>query len=470
MELLSPAGNLTKLKIALLYGADAVYFGGKDASLRSNAEFSIEDLASALEYVHSFNSANVIPAKAGTPRACGTPETNPKAYITANIFPHNRDLGFLKEYIQEAARANPDGLIISDLGVFDLCQKYAPNVPIHISTQANNTNYQSALKWHEMGAKRIILARELTLDEIKEYRENTPESLELEVFVHGAMCMGYSGRCLISSYLTGRDANCGSCAQPCRWEYSSQSSVVSNQGENNDLSLILTNGNHIIEVQENSPHKQLTTDYRLPTTSGTFFLNSNDLCLIEHLAELEKIGINSIKIEGRNKSEYYVAATTKAYRTALDNPDKPFDNTLLSELEKVSHRPYVYNFGELTQNYGSSNYIRSSEVMGIVAEQEAFDNTTSSRASAERATRDPQSVRDTVEKNLIPCFQRGKILAGDSLEILTPSGPNISIENAEIFDPLTFEPIESTPHAEMPFYLKSPLPAPPNSFIRKKTI
>jgi len=427
MELLSPVGNFDKLRIALTYGADAVYFGGKGASLRaSTAEFAIEDLSPAIEYVHSQNK---------------------KAYITVNIFPHNNDLGYLKEYIQEVAPANPDGFILSDLGVFSLCQKYAPNVPIHISTQANNVNFESATKWHEMGAQRIILARELTLDEIKEYRENTPPTLELELFIHGAMCMGYSGRCLVSNYLTGRDANCGSCAQPCRWEYKvihNSSSII------NHSSLTLTNNNTPIEIEE--------------TPNGTFFLNSKDMCLIQHIGQLAKIGIDSIKIEGRNKSEYYVAATTKAYRGAIDdyNVGNPFNEELLAELEKVSHRPYIYNFGELSQVYGSSSYIRSKEVVAIVT-----SHTTKKKKLALANFNNTYSLF-TIHYYLIFCFQRGKIISGEPLEILTPTGFNIRLEKAEIFDPITLEPLDSTPHPEMPFYLKSPVPIPVDSFIRKQ--
>ncbi|MDR1101097.1 MAG: U32 family peptidase [Clostridiales bacterium] len=396
-ELLAPAGNFSKLQTAFQYGADAVYFGNEDFSLRSSGFNDEDSLASGILHAHTLGK---------------------KAYITANIFAHNRDLNALTEYIKLAKEFSADAIIVSDLGVFELCQRHAPNIDIHISTQANCTNSFSAQKWHEMGAKRIIPARELSFDEIREIRQNTAPELELELFVHGAMCVAYSGRCLLSSYLAERDANKGECAQPCRWEF--------------EL-LEAKSGNHI-QAFENR--------------RGSFFFNSKDLCLIRRIADLAEIGVNSLKIEGRNKSEYYLATIVKAYRTEIDNflSGQPLDPNSLDEVEKVSHREYCEGFAfgaQAGQVYSTSSYIRNCDVVAVILDCQEREN---------------GDFRLLAE-------QRNKINRGDALEILQPVGKNIAIDHAEIFDEEDAE-LASTPHAAMKYWLKCPIPAQVGSFVR----
>jgi len=262
-ELLAPGGSLEKLKTAILYGADAVYIGGEAFSLRVAAEnFSIEDMKEGISFAH---------------------ERGKKVYLTANILPHNADIDDFASYLAVVRPLGFDGILVSDLGMFSMVQELAPEIPIHISTQANNVNFRSAAKWHEMGAKRVVLAREMSFAEMKEIRERTPEDLELEAFVHGAMCISYSGRCLLSNYMTQRDANQGACAHPCRWNYS----LVEQ-----------TRPGEYMDVYENE--------------RGSFIFNSKDLCLIRHIPELIESGITSFKIEGRVKTSYYVATIIQA--------------------------------------------------------------------------------------------------------------------------------------------------------------
>lgn len=394
IELLAPAGSLNKLNVAFQYGADAVYLGGGAFSLRGS-EFDLAGIAEGISVAHGLGK---------------------KVYVTANIVPHNRDLAELREYITEVGRLMPDAFIVSDLGVFDMCQRYAPNVPIHISTQANNTNWASAKKWHEMGAKRIILARELSIDEIREIRDNVPDGLELEVFVHGAMCVAYSGRCLISNYLTARDANMGVCAQPCRWEFE-----VREKGKDGGFM-------GVVESER-----------------GTFLFNSKDLNMIRQVEALIEAGVHTLKIEGRNKSEYYLATVVRAYRRELERlrRGEAFDAAWVEELEKVSHREYCEGIGSdgEPQIYGTSSYIRSSEVMALVLESE--------------------------REGFLLCEQRGKIIAGDKLEIMPPNGANIIVNNAEIYGEKDFELLESTPHPTMRFWLRCDAKVEAGSFVRR---
>ncbi|MBP1763747.1 MAG: peptidase [Firmicutes bacterium] len=324
-ELLAPAGNPEKLRMALRYGADAVYLGGKDFSLRAfSGNFSLAEIQEAVIFAHNLNK---------------------KVYVTINIFPHNEDLIQLPEYIAALRDIGVDAFIIADLGVFRVARTVAPEIPLHISTQANNTNWASVLGWQEMGAKRVVLARELSLTEIQLIRSKA--SLELEAFVHGAMCISYSGRCLLSNYLTGRDANRGECAQPCRWKYSL--------------------------VEETRPNEYLPV---LEDERGTYIFNSKDLCLLEHIPELVETGLNSFKIEGRMKSVYYVAVVVKAYRDAIDRYlADPVNYTMqpkwLEEVSKISHREYTTGFyfqkaGPDDQIYGSSSYIQPYDFVGLV--------------------------------------------------------------------------------------------------------
>ncbi|EQB86901.1 hypothetical protein M918_11745 [Clostridium sp. BL8] len=275
-ELLAPAGNLEKLKAAINFGADAVYLGGSKLNLRAFADnFTNEELKEGIEFAHSRGK---------------------KVYVTLNVFPHNEDLEGLEEYLIDLYEIGADAIIVSDPGIIMTAKEVVPNLELHLSTQSNNVNWRSCTFWHKMGVKRIVLARELSLEEIKEIREKTPETLELEVFVHGSMCMSYSGRCLLSNYMTGRDANRGECAQPCRYRY------------------------HLVEEKREGEYYPIYEDEK-----GTYIMNSKDLCMIEYIPELMSTGVVSFKIEGRMKSSYYVATVCKAYREALNEyNEKPW--------------------------------------------------------------------------------------------------------------------------------------------------
>lgn len=324
-ELLAPAGNLEKLKIAILYGADAVYCGGHNYGLRFGADnFTLEELAEGTEFVHKHGG---------------------KIYITVNMIPHNEDLEGLPEYLHQLEGLGVDALIISDPGIFDILKKENINIPVHLSTQANAVNWASVEFWANQGVERVILARELSSKEIKEIRERT--KIELEMFIHGSMCISYSGRCLLSNYMVNRDANRGKCAHSCRWKY------------------------YLMEEKRPGEYYPIFED-----ESGTHIMNSKDLCLIEHLPEVIKTGVNSLKIEGRMKSLHYVATVTNIYRKALDyyfsNPGNyQFKTEWLSELRKISHRGYTTGFfvsppGAEDHNYDSSAYQRNYDFMGII--------------------------------------------------------------------------------------------------------
>ncbi len=326
-ELLAPAGNLDKLKMAFTYGADAVYIGGEAFSLRVAADnFTLEEIREGVEFAH---------ARGG------------KVYLTANIIPHNKDLEEYRKYLPKVAQTGIDAVILSDLGMFAITRELAPDLEIHVSTQANNVNYESANMWHRLGAKRVILAREMSLAEIGEIRREVSPDLELEAFVHGAMCISYSGRCLLSNYLAGRDSNQGNCAHPCRWKY------------------------HLMEETRPGEYMPVFENER-----GTFIYNSKDLCMIAHIDDLIRSGLTSLKIEGRVKSEYYVATVIGAYRRAIDSFLKDpehytFDPALLEELTKVSHRDYTTGFyygrpDGKQQHYENSSYIRNYDMVGVV--------------------------------------------------------------------------------------------------------
>ncbi|MBO4941554.1 MAG: U32 family peptidase C-terminal domain-containing protein [Clostridia bacterium] len=357
-ELLAPAGSLNKLKIAITYGADAVYVGGEEFSLRVAAEnFSPEELCEGVKFAH---------------------ERGKKVYLTANIIPHNSDIAQYEEFLKKYMAAGFDAVILSDLGMFQLTREIAPELEIHVSTQANNVNFKSAETWCKMGAKRVILAREMSFDEIAEIREKTPEGLELEAFVHGAMCISYSGRCLLSNYMTNRDSNLGACSHPCRWKY------------------------HLVEETRPGEYMPVFENER-----GTFIYNSKDLCMIEHIDKLIESGLDSFKIEGRVKTEYYLATVVKAYRDAIDkyfeDPDGfEFDPKWLEEIKKVSHRDYTtgFFFGKPDgneQNYETSSYIRNYELLGIV---ESYDE----------------------ETKLLSVVQKNRFFKGSEVEFLRPDG------------------------------------------------
>lgn len=371
-ELLAPAGSLSKLKIAITYGADAVYVGGEEFSLRTAAEnFSVEDLKEGVRFAH---------------------ERGKKVYLTANIIPHNEDIDEYTEFLKEYLTAGFDAVIVSDLGMFQLTREIAPELEIHISTQANNVNYKSAETWYKMGAKRVILAREMSLEEIAEIRRRTPEGLELEAFVHGAMCISYSGRCLLSNYMTNRDSNQGACSHPCRWKYNL--------------------------VEETRPGEYMPV---FENERGTFIYNSKDLCMVEHIDKLAECGLDSFKIEGRVKTEYYLATVVKAYREAIDSyfrdPQNFKPNPMwLEELKKVSHRDYTtgFFFGKPDgneQNYETSSYIRNYELLGIV---DSYDEKT----------------------GLVSVIQKNRFFKGSEVEFLRPNGDFIKfkieyMENAD---------------------------------------
>lgn len=401
-ELLAPAGSFEKLKVALRYGADAVYVGGADFGLRAASKnFSDAELSEAVKYCH---------------------ERGKKIYITVNIIARNDDIDRLPGYLSLLNEIRPDALIVADIGIMALAKKYAPDIDIHISTQANATNYMSVLQYHELGASRVILARELSLNEIRKIRENTPKELELETFVHGAMCISYSGRCHLSNYMAARDGNHGECAQPCRWKY------------------------YLMEEKRPGEYYELSEDER-----GAFILNSKDLNMIEHVPELIEAGVTSFKIEGRVKSEYYVATVVNAYRQAIDayceNPDGyMFDEEWGREVCKVSHRAYHtgFFFGHPKsdgQVYETSSYIREYEVAAMVE-------------------------GDSDAGALAPCSQRNRFRTGDTLEILSPGRKSEAFVVEEMYDADGLS-IDVAPHPTMKLSLRIPHDVKAGDMLRR---
>ena len=354
IELLSPAGDFERLKLAVKFGADAVYVGGSKFGMRSNPDnFDEDNLKKAVELVH---------------------QSGKLLYLTCNTLPRNNEIPELPEFLKYAQDVGVDAFIIADMGVLQLAKKYAPDVDIHVSTQAGIVNYAAANAYYEMGATRVVTARELSLDEIKGIRDKCPPELEIEAFVHGAMCMSFSGRCILSDYLTGRDANRGDCAQPCRWKYS--------------------------VVEEKRPGEYFPVNQE---ENGTYIFNSRDLCMIGHIPELVSSGINSFKIEGRAKSEYYTAAVTHAYRAAIDEylkdpaPDFKPSQWILDEMDRISHREYTTGFyfgpikkGQVTE-YGG--YVRSWEVCALMK---------------------------SINSNRVTVYQRNRFFEGEELEVLEP--------------------------------------------------
>jgi putative protease len=402
-ELLAPAGNLEKLKTAINFGADAVYLGGSKLNLRAFADnFTDEELREGVEYAHSRGK---------------------KVFITINVFPHNEDLIGLEEYLKDLYNLNVDAIIVSDPGIIMTAREVVPDLEIHLSTQANNVNWKSAIFWHKQGVKRIVLARELSLEEIKGIKRNIPESCELEAFIHGSMCMAYSGRCVISNYMTGRDSNRGQCAQPCRYKY------------------------YLVEEKRPGEYFPVVEDEK-----GAYILNSKDLCMIEHIPELIKSGIDSLKIEGRMKSAYYVASIVKSYRQAIDayfdNPEEyVFQKKWLENLEKASHRAYFtgFYFGDPNkQTYETSSYIRDYDIVGVVRE---YDKST----------------------GLATIEQRNKVLEGDTVEILRPVGDNFEIKLDDMRNSKD-EKIQSAPSAQMIFTIKTDIELEKDDMLIKSKI
>lgn len=361
VELLAPAGDLEKLKMAIIYGADAVYIGGERFGLRAASKnFTEDEMIEGINFAHNLGK---------------------RVYVTCNIIPHNEDLDGASDYFKYLESISVDAIIISDPGFLLIAKEVVPNMEIHLSTQANTTNYSSAKFWHAQGIKRIVTARELSLVELKEFKKNIPETLEIEAFVHGAMCISYSGRCLISNYFTSRDANRGECAQPCRWNYA------------------------LMEEKRPGQFFPIEQDDR-----GTYFFNSKDLCLIQYIPELIESGINSFKIEGRVKTSYYVATVIRAYRLAIDayykkTQNENFNKILLDELMKVSYRDFTTAFFETddtssSQNYGSSSYIRNYDFIGLVK-------------------------KSTNEEGYAVIEQRNKFTVGEKLEIIGPDNEQV---------------------------------------------
>ena len=381
-ELLIPAGSLEVLRTAVNYGADAVYIGGDVFSLRAKAKnFTKEEMIEGIAYAHS---------------------KNVKVYVTANIFAHNKDLKEAEEYFKEMAVVKPDGLIISDPGMFTLAEKYCPEVERHISTQANNTNYLTYRFWYEHGAKRVVSARELSLREIKEIRANIPEDMEIESFIHGAMCISYSGRCLLSNYFTGRDANRGECTHPCRWKYAVE--------------------------EEKRPGEYLPV---FENERGTYIFNSKDLCMIEHLPEMIDAGIDSFKIEGRMKTALYVACVARTYRKAIDDyleSEEKYRANMdwyLSEISKCTYRQFTTGFyfgkpSEESQIYDNNTYINEYIYLGM---------------------------SDKTDSESVYIEQKNKFCVGDEIEIMKPDGRNIPTKVLAIHDEDGNE-MESCPHSK----------------------
>lgn len=390
VELLAPAGNIEKLKFAINYGADAVYLGGKTFGLRAFAgNFTLSEIDAGVRYAH---------------------KRNKKVYLTMNIFPRNEDFKGLNSYLAQLQEIGVDALLIADPGIIFYVRENYPDFEIHLSTQANCTNYQSALFWKKQGVKRVVLARELTINEVREIKDKT--QMEIENFIHGAMCISYSGRCLLSNYMAGRDSNKGECAQSCRWNY------------------------NLVEEKRPGEYYPIVEDDR-----GTYIFNSQDLCLFDHLNKLIEAGSDSLKIEGRMKSIYYVSTIVRAYRKLLDNyynPQEAFDvNYWRNELDKVSHRPYTsgFYFDEINKEAAftdSSSYIQPYDFTGQILEY------------------DPINKMAVIE-------QRNNFKIGDKMEIFGPEGEDFSFTVNEIYSENGF-PMEvvATPKT----IVKIPVPQP----------
>lgn len=397
-ELLAPAGDRERLEAAVRYGADAVYLAGKSFGMRSApANFGEQELREAVSFCH---------------------ENGVKVYVTCNTLPRNEEFQELPSFLTACQDMGVDGFIISDLGVLAMAKKVAPKVERHISTQTGIVNFAAAQVCWELGAKRVVLAREVPLSEIKGIRENTDPDLELEAFVHGAMCMSFSGRCVISNYLTGRDANRGECAQPCRWEY------------------------HLTEAQR--PGEEFTL---VQEEKGAYFFNSNDLRMIDHIPEMIDAGITSLKIEGRAKSAYYVACVTAAYRRAIDfaweHPGEPLPASILEETEKISHRPYSHGFyfgGEPGQTLDRSHYARNYELVAVCEGREG---------------------------KYLRLRERNRFFNGEVVDILQPGKEPFTAELKGLYNG-DMEPIEKAPHAEMLVYWETDADVEAGAYLRVK--
>jgi len=401
-ELLIPASSLEVLKVAVIFGADAVYIGGEAFGLRAKAKnFSQDDMREGIAFAHQHGV---------------------KVYVTANILAHNDDLAGVREYFEELKEMKPDGLIIADPGVFEIAKEVCPEIERHISTQANNTNYGTYNFWYKQGASRVVSARELSLAEIRELRQNIPEDLEIESFIHGAMCISYSGRCLLSNYFTGRDGNRGACTHPCRWKYA----VVEE-----------TRPGEYMPVYENE--------------RGTYIFNSKDLCMIEHIPEMLEAGIDSLKIEGRMKTALYVATVARTYRKAIDDYQKDpsiYRQNMPWYQEQISNCTYRqfttgFFFGkpdENTQIYDSNTYVKEYTYLGIVG---------------------------TEKNGLFRLEQRNKFSVGETIEVMKPNGENIDVTVRQILDEKG-NTVESAPHPKQVLYIDLGVPLAQYDILRRQ--
>lgn len=401
-ELLIPASSLEVLKTAVIFGADAVYIGGEAFGLRAKAKnFSMEDMKEGIEFAH---------------------EHQVKVYVTANILAHNEDLDGARTYFEELKEIGSDALIISDPGIFSIAKEVFPDMEIHISTQANNTNYQTFRFWYDLGAKRVVTARELSLQEIRDIRAHIPDDMEIETFIHGAMCISYSGRCLLSSFMAGRDANRGACTHPCRWKY--------------------------VLMEESRPGQYMPV---YENERGTYIFNSKDLCMIEHIPELMESGIDSFKVEGRMKTALYVAAVARTYRMAIDDYLKSPDYYqsripyYKEEIAKCTYRQYTTGFffgkpDETTQIYDSNTYCKGYTYLGIVGEEKS---------------------------GTYRLEQRNKFSVGETIEVMKPNGENISVVVRSIRDE-EGNPMESAPHPKQVIYIDLGISLDPYDILRRK--
>lgn len=402
-ELLIPASSLEVLKTAVVFGADAVYIGGEVFSLRAKSKnFSMEDMREGIAFAHVHGT---------------------KVYVTANILAHNGDLDGVEEYFHELKAIGPDALIISDPGVFQIAREICPEIEIHISTQANNTNYRTYRFWHGLGAKRVVSARELSMDELRELRANIPEDLEIETFIHGAMCISYSGRCLLSSYFTGRDANQGACTHPCRWKYAIMEE---------------TRPGEYLPVYENE--------------RGTYIFNSKDLCMIEHIPELVEAGIDSFKIEGRMKTALYVAVVTRTYRQAIDDylKDEALYRSRMDyykeEIAKCTYRQFTTGFffgkpNHDTQIYDNNTYIKAYTYLGLIGEDRGG--------------------------GFYGLEQRNKFSVGDTIEVMKPDGRDLEVTVQAMTD-AEGTLIESCPHPKQKIFVNLGAELSPLDLLRRK--
>ena len=406
-ELLIPASSLEVLKTAVLYGADAVYIGGEMYGLRAKARnFSMEDMAEGIRFAH---------------------QRGVKVYVTANIVAHNGDLEGIRKYFHElkelGENAVPDALIISDPGVFMIAREVCPEIDIHISTQANSTNYGTYNFWYDQGATRVVAARELSMRELAQIRTEIPEDMEIEAFVHGAMCISHSGRCLLSSYFTGRNANRGACTHPCRWKY--------------------------YVMEETRPGDYMPVE---ETERGTYIFNSRDLCMIEHIPDLLEAGVDSLKIEGRMKTALYVAAVTRTYRKAIDDYKKDpvlYEENLpwyRTEIAKCTYRQFTTGFyygptDEHAQIYDANTYIKEYTYIGI--------------------------VQKTDQDNWSMIYQRNKFSVGEEIEVMIPGGDNLNLKVLAMADE-DREPIESAPHPKLPTWIRFDRPLEPGWLLRRR--